>query len=226
MFKKLSIVFLALSLFACSDAGKNDIKAAATTGNAEKYVEGKHYTRIQNPATHDSDKIVVTEFFWYGCPHCEHFEPLLVTWKKNQADDVILTRSPAIWRESMKLHAKVFYLIQTLPNWEFVHTGLFTLIIALHEENDLEVQKQKIGKFLSAFGVSEADYQKKMASPELDLPVESAMALMQQSGANGTPAIMVNGKYLVNNQAAGSPEEILQIADFLVEKERAAKKKE
>ena len=42
------------------------------------YVEGTHYEALDKPVrTVDPNKIEVTEVFWYGCPHCYAFEPLL-----------------------------------------------------------------------------------------------------------------------------------------------------
>lgn len=230
MFKKLCILVMALSLFACSDANKTETKTKTETETkpapaavGEKYVEGAHYTLIEKPIATASGKIEVTEFFWYGCPHCEHFEPLLEAWEKTRPDDVVLIRSPAVWREPMKLHAQLFYLVQTLPNRDLVHSVLFAEIIALNGEKDMAAQSRKIAQFLAKFGVSENDYNQKIQSAEINAKVQSAIALFEQTGAGGTPTIMVNGKYLVNNQAVSSVDEIMAIADFLILKERAEK---
>jgi len=32
--------------------------------------------------TQSADKIEIIEFFWYGCPHCYAFEPLVDKWSK------------------------------------------------------------------------------------------------------------------------------------------------
>ena len=37
--------------------------------------------------THNPDKIEIIEFFWYGCPHCYSFEPLLEKWLKTLPRD-------------------------------------------------------------------------------------------------------------------------------------------
>ena len=48
----------------------------------EAFDEGIDYELIE-PAqpTDDPSRIEVVEIFWYGCPHCYHFEPTLETWK-------------------------------------------------------------------------------------------------------------------------------------------------
>ena len=46
--------------------------------------EGIEYKLISPPVpTSSNDKVEVVEMFWYGCPHCYHFEPSFEKWKKN-----------------------------------------------------------------------------------------------------------------------------------------------
>ena len=54
------------------------------------YVEGVDY-KVISPAvkTSDSSKVVVTEVFWYGCPHCFRLEPYIEHWAKTIPDGVI-----------------------------------------------------------------------------------------------------------------------------------------
>ena len=52
-------------------------------------VAGKDYVVINPPvATPANGKIEVVEFFWYGCPHCNAFEPMLEAWAKKLSADV------------------------------------------------------------------------------------------------------------------------------------------
>ena len=45
--------------------------------------EGTHYVRLSQPVSAGpAGKIEVIEFFWYGCPHCNAFEPVLDAWSK------------------------------------------------------------------------------------------------------------------------------------------------
>ncbi len=45
-------------------------------------VEGTNYVRLSQraPVSAPAGKIEVVEFFWYGCPHCHHFDPALSAW--------------------------------------------------------------------------------------------------------------------------------------------------
>ena len=35
------------------------------------------YIQISNQKQTESDKVVIYEFFWYGCPHCYTLEPTI-----------------------------------------------------------------------------------------------------------------------------------------------------
>ena len=71
MKKLLSILFLSLGLV---------VGTAHASPTAP--VSGKDYTVLATPQPTDvpAGKIEVTEFFWYGCPHCNAFEPALEAW--------------------------------------------------------------------------------------------------------------------------------------------------
>ena len=60
------------------------------------FVEGTDYQAI-SPAvkTSQPDKVVVTEIFWYGCPHCFRFEPYLERWSANLPDGVVFEHVPS-----------------------------------------------------------------------------------------------------------------------------------
>src|SRR5262245_27336601 len=51
---------------------------------------GKDYTVLQaaQPVGAPAGKVEVIEFFWYGCPHCNEFEPYIEAWEKKQGPDV------------------------------------------------------------------------------------------------------------------------------------------
>ncbi|MEY3190222.1 MAG: hypothetical protein RIS10_339, partial [Pseudomonadota bacterium] len=84
--------------------------------------EPKGY-EIISPAqpTQHPDKIEVIEFFWYGCPHCYSFEPLLDKWSKNLPKNVEFIRQPAAFNELWSKHAKAYYTAEALGVVDKVH---------------------------------------------------------------------------------------------------------
>ena len=58
---------------------------------------GHRVHQVPQPQPTETDgKVEVLEFFWYGCPHCLHLEPLLKKWKATMPANAQFRRSPAI----------------------------------------------------------------------------------------------------------------------------------
>ena len=76
-------------------------------GTASIKAESLGYETL-SPAqpTHNPDKIEIIEFFWYGCPHCYSFEPLLENWVKTLPKNVEFIRQPAVFSDLWGKHAK------------------------------------------------------------------------------------------------------------------------
>ncbi|MBD3648208.1 MAG: thiol:disulfide interchange protein DsbA/DsbL, partial [Pseudomonadales bacterium] len=94
--KKSAFVFVWLAVFVVGGA-----QAAPF-----EYEEGTHYEQLRIPVnTRSPDKIVVTEYFSYGCPHCYQFDPMIEAWKEQLGDDVEFRRSPAVWNQDYQVYA-------------------------------------------------------------------------------------------------------------------------
>lgn len=187
----------------------------------DAYVAGKDFDVI-NPAirTADADKIETVEFFWYGCGHCYNFEPVLAQWKKTLSDDVSFRGVPAMWGGAMELHAKAFYAARALGVEEKMDQVMFQ---ALNVDRKQLRTDDEIAKLFEQNGVAEEDFFKAYNSFGVSSQVSQANATARAAKITGTPAMMVNGKYLIGPRKAGSTANMLKIADFLIEKERAAK---
>jgi len=74
------------------------------------------YTELKPPQTVEVDakKIEVTEFFWYGCPHCYNLEPYIERWQKSAPPDVELRRIPAVFNARWGHDAAIYYTIEAL----------------------------------------------------------------------------------------------------------------
>jgi len=187
----------------------------------EVYEAGKDYDII-NPAIRASDmsKIETSEFFWYGCGHCYTFEPMLAQWKKTLADDVSFRGVPAMWGGAMELHAKAFYAARALDVAEKMDQAMFQ---ALNVDRKPLRSDKEIAQLFVANGVAEEDFYKAYNSFGVSSQVRQANSIARAAKISGTPALMVSGKYMISPRKAGSTANMLKIADYLIEKERAAK---
>jgi len=80
-----------------------------------RYREGQHYLRLATPMPAlepAAAKHEVVELFWYGCSHCNDFDPYLEVWKAKTKADVNLVRVPAIFNPRWEQHARAFYALE------------------------------------------------------------------------------------------------------------------
>lgn len=193
----------------------------ACAQDSGSYEAGKHYDVI-SPAirTATPDKIEVAEFFWYGCGHCYTFEPMVGQWKKTLAEDVSFRGVPAIWGGAMELHAKAYFAAQALGVSETMDSVIFQ---AMNVDRKPLRNEDEITQLFVDNGVAEEDFLKAYNSFGVASQVRQASSTARSAKITGTPSLMVNGKYLITARKAGSNANMLKVADFLVEKERAAK---
>ena len=186
--------------------------------SAEPYEAGKHYQSIvPEQPTQTGDKIEVLEVFWYGCPHCNEFEPYVATWLSKKAEDVEFRRLPATFKDIWTLHAKAFYTAEALGVLDKVHSPFFK---ALHEQNRSLNDQAALAEFFAEQGVKKEDFEKTFNSFSVDSKVRQATYMLIQYKITGVPAVVENGKYLTSGGMAGNYDELLKVIDFLVEKER------
>jgi thiol:disulfide interchange protein DsbA len=205
MLKKTLLVFSILFIF-------------AGTACAETYEEGKHYQRVDQPKTIDSDKIEVLEFFWYGCPHCYSFEPKLSEWKNKKPENVEFVRVPATFQPLWVLHARAYYALQMLGVGEDIHLKFFSEI---HNKKNYMKTLDALTVFVQEHGVERSEFIDAMNSFTVENQVRKATKMVTDYKLNGVPAVAVNGKYLISASMAGSYDNMIKIMNYLIKKETA-----
>ena len=193
--------------------------AFSSFAQIERFVAGTHYTELAAPAnTNDASKIEVLEVFWYGCSHCFRFEPLIANWEATMPADVDFGRFPAMWNGLMEVHAQVFYTAEAMDALDVVHEHVFNAINI--EGNRLQNEGQ-IGALFAKYGINEDEFAKSFNSFSVRTKVNQAKQRMQAYEIRSTPNMIVNGKYLVaTGQSVLTQADMLDVVDFLVEKER------
>ena len=197
---------------------------SAAHAQAPALVAGRDYVEIPNgrpldPA--DSGVVVVEEFFNYICPACNAFEPLFVAWQAKLPADVKVVHVPASFRADFVPYARAYYAAQSLNIAEKAHAAVYS---AIHRGRTLPAEGQrpdeeKIAAFYAAYGVDAQQFLAAMKSFAVDLKVRRAAEHMQKSRIPSTPSVVINGRYLVRGE---SYQDMLRIADYLIEQERKA----
>ena len=190
------------------------------SATAEPYEEGKHYTVI-TPAIKvgKENEVIVTEFFWYGCSHCYAFEDMLHAWADKLPAGARLEPSPAMWARGMDLHARAYYVAKSLKVLDQVHEPIFK---KMHLERKRLGSQAEIRQVFVANGVDADAFDTAWDSFGIESQVRQANSRMRAAQVNGTPSMMINGKYRIDTRHSGTQGGMLEVADYLIQKELAA----
>ncbi|WNZ56461.1 thiol:disulfide interchange protein DsbA/DsbL [Microbulbifer sp. EKSA008] len=199
-----------------------------------EFKAGQHYEVLPQAVPQKSnDKIEVTEMFWYGCAHCFTFEPTLERWKEKMPSDVALLKLPAIWQPVMDVHARLYYVADSMGVLEKMHTPIFNTIytqrqmLAVREGRNWVPDLKAIEALFNKHGEDGAKAAKLMNSFAINSKVKQGMANQRAYKMTGTPEVVVAGKYRISSSFPGykgksnGQELMLQVADYLIAKERA-----
>jgi thiol:disulfide interchange protein DsbA len=183
-------------------------------------VEGTHYVRLGQPlaVTAPAGKVEVVEFFWYGCPHCNAFEPMLEAWVKKLPDHVSFRRVPVAFRdEPFGTHQRIYYALEAMGQLDAMHRKVF---YAIHNDRQKLDKPADIAAFMGKNGVDGAKFVEVLNSFGVQTKARQAKQLAEAYKIDGVPAIGVQGRFYTSGSLAGSPEQSLRVTDFLIERSR------
>jgi thiol:disulfide interchange protein DsbA len=204
-----------------------------------KWVEGKNYFLIE-PAqlkVENTDKIEVVEAFSYGCPACFQAHTLVDKLATSLPANAQMDYLPVAFRpdENWPVYQQAFYAAQALGIDRKTHDAMFDATWKTGETAtyDLAAGKPKsqanwptidtMAKFYSKYGVSAADFVATANSFSVKMKMKRADDLQKSYGVEGTPTIVVNGKYRFDGVSAGGYPQMVELAQYLVAKEAAGK---
>ena len=191
-----------------------------------QFKEGEHYMRLvpTQPTVGGADKIEVAEIFWYGCPHCFTFEPVINEWAANKPSNVRFVRIPAMWNGALVLHARLFYTEEILVrNGVIKDAQAFrdAVFEEYHRRGNRLMSEAAIQKVFERFGVSADDFSRTWNSFEVDQKLRVADDLARRYSVSSVPVVVVNGKYRTGAAEAGSYPKLLEVIDELIARESA-----
>ena len=207
---------------ASAATGTAPVVAGAPTGPAP--VAGTDYVELANgqPYAPLNGQVEVVEVFGYTCPHCAQFEPLITAWKRKQPADVRVTPVPAAFGGYWETYARAFFAAETLGVLEKSHEQMFNAIHVARQLG-LDATPEQVGKFYEQYGVDATTFANTMKSFGVETKLNRAKQFATRSQIEGTPSIVVNGKYLVNVDQRGY-EHMFNTVEHLAAQARAGAK--
>lgn len=184
----------------------------------QSFVEGSDYDRLAQPvATSNPEKIVVTEMFWYGCPHCFRFEPFVEQWSANLPEDVVFEQVPSMLNPRWTEHARTYYSLKMMNALDRAHKAFFD---AIHLKRQRLTDLDTIAEFVAEQGLDEQQFRGNFYSFEVETQIRKNVKKESRYGHRGVPAVIVNGKYLVSASKAGSNARMIEIMNYLISQEK------
>ncbi|WP_126447446.1 thiol:disulfide interchange protein DsbA/DsbL [Sulfuricystis multivorans] len=185
-------------------------------------VEGRNYHRLQMPQpTEANGKVEVIEFFWYGCPHCAKLEPLLEAWVKRLPADVSFRKVPAILSDRWAPGARLYYTLEAMNLLDKLGGAVFDAMVNQH----IDLGNESILlDWVAKQGIDRKAFADTYKSFSVEARVRKAAEMTQEYGFSGVPALVIGGKYSPGPELQ-SYEHMLQVADFLIARNRAEIKK-
>jgi len=200
-------------------AGLGLALAGTARAQAGAPAEGKDYVKLQTavtPSVPAGKKVEVIEFFWYGCPHCFAFEPIVQPWAKKLPADIYFHQVPFGYIGPVE-HQKLFYALEELGQREALQGKIFH---AIHVENKKLNSEADITAFVAANGVDGAKFTEAFKSFGVNTKVSRGKTLGNGYKIDSVPAIGVQGRFYTAASLAGSHERALQVTDFLINRAR------
>lgn len=180
--------------------------------------EGFDYQVLQTPAprvgAHDLE---VLEFFRYGCPFCDRFEPMVHRWQKTLPVDVRFHYVPVSFQSTS--HQQLYLTLRALGHAERLHLAVYD---ALHRQGQHFEILMEISQWVQQRGVDPSAFEAAWHSRVVAQAMVQANDLVRAYGVTSVPQLGVAGRYRTSPaMVGGSNERALAVVDHLLEQARA-----
>ncbi len=175
------------------------------------FKEGANYSKVvpAQPTTVGPGQVEVVEVFWYGCGHCFALDPAIESWRKQGKPGYVqFVRIPAMWNDTTRMHARLFYTAEALGKLDELHSDIFREINV--KGNGLNTVAN-ITAFFRERGVSPDDFQKAFSSFAVENKLQRADFLNRRYRIESVPTVIVNGKYRTDVGMAGGEPQLFKL---------------
>lgn len=188
------------------------------------FAQSGGYAPVQPPQPTDNPaKIEVIDFFYYTCPHCFALSSPLDAWAKKLPEDVAFRRVPVTFGKAALTNlARLYYTLEATGDLAKLDMDVFK---ALNEQRVNLTVESTLLEWLAKKGVNTQKYSEVSKSFGIETKIRRGDQLAMAYRIQGVPAIVVDGKYLLD---PNSPEKLIELTNQLIAKvraERGGKKK-
>ncbi|MFK2902754.1 thiol:disulfide interchange protein DsbA/DsbL [Dyella ginsengisoli] len=204
-----------------------------------KWVEGKNYFRIEpaQPKVSNTDKVEVAEVFSYACPSCNNFHPMVDQLAKSLPSYAVMAYLPVsfIPQENFPMFQRAYLTAQALGVAEKANGAMYDAVWKSKELSSERADGQGLkpmsdlpkiedaAKVYAKFGVDPKEFVAVANSFSINTQAKRADQLVKAYGVEGTPTIVIDGKYRIDGPSAGGYAQMVELAKYLAAKEAAGK---
>ena len=203
-------------------AGTAALSPTVLLAQAKAPQAGTDFVKLSQtaPVETPAGKIEAVEFFWYSCPHCNAFEPVLSQWTKHLPKDVAFKRVPIAFQDSYIPQQHLYYALEAMGLLETYHSKVFA---AIHVERQNLVKPEAITQWVAKQGIDQVKFLSHFNSFATSTKASRARQLMTAYAVEGVPAMGVAGRFYTDGSMAKSMERALLVTDFLLGEVRAGR---
>ena len=211
------------------------LPARAANAPETKWIAEEHYSLIRpaQPTSVPRGKVEVLEIFSYGCPYCNRMQSTIEKLKAALPSNAQVVYLPAsfIPQESWPLFQQIYFTSQALGVADKMHGPMFQAVwgpggeLAIVDARDRKLKPrpptlEDAARFFAKHaGVKEKDFLAAAGSFSVKAKMNQADKTIKDYRVFETPTLIVNGKYRIDTQAVKSPDEIIALVRWLVQKE-------
>lgn len=185
-------------------------------------VEGTHYEVLKSTldVTLD-DGMVISEFFWLGCPHCQRFEPAVHAWKNQIVEsgvNVTIDKNAVPGNDRWNFDSAVYYTMKSLHATDEQVSQMLALYEKEAKVNKAYPSMEKIEEFFGEIGLDSKEAMAALQNTEMLNPMlAKSNEEYNKTESSGVPVFVINGKYKLLFNGMTSDDDVVNTMKYLNE---------
>jgi len=179
------------------------------------FVDGTDFLSVEPRVAVEAPagKVEVIEFFWYNCPHCNAFEPMLEAWVKQLPRDVFFRRVPVAFQAEFIPQQRLYYALEALGLVDKFQARVFA---AIHGEHQDLSKPEAIVNWVVKNGVDKTKFVDQFNSFAVATKATRAAQLQNAYRVAGVPSLGVAGRFYVDGELSRGMDRALKVVESLV----------
>jgi len=188
--------------------------AMAQSSQTATLKQRSNYREIPQQPVLAQDRVEVIDFFFYACPYCNEMRPALEQWRKSLGASVVFRRVPTVRRDSWAPLARTYFTLEALNEIERLHDEVYK---GYHDEKLHMSKPDVMAEWANRHGIDRQKWMETYNSDDVSRKVELARKMTSDYDIQGTPSIVINGRYLTSSGLTDDVGAVVPVAQALID---------